>query len=258
METAAIVAIRALSVDDEPLARERLTTLLREHPDVVLEAELENGDDALEAIHELRPDLVFLDVQMPVMSGFDVARAIDPSRMPLIVFVTAFDQYALDAFRVSAVQYLLKPVDRDEFRNAMARVRQLMQSVPAGHQAIERLVEQLAGTRTCLRRIVVKSRGRTRLLKVEDVDWFESEGNYVRVHTRGESHLLRETMAALDQKLDPQQFVRIHRGTIVNIERVTEITLFSHGEYKVMLGNGTALTLSRNFRDRIEPLIGRL
>ena len=252
------MSIRALIVDDEALARKRIRTLLREHPEIDIVAECSNGEEAIDAVEAHRPDLLFLDVQMPGLSGFDVLRTLG-ERAPLVIFVTAFDQYALEAFRVSAVQYLLKPVEREEFSSAVQRAERLLQE-PKGESlnAISDLLKQIGKPPTFLQRIVVKSRGRTLFLKIDDVDWFESEGNYVRIHIKGEKHLLRETMGGIEEKLDPQLFVRIHRTAIVNLERIEELSPTSHGEYRVVLRGGARLTLSRVYRDRIEPLLGRL
>jgi two-component system LytT family response regulator len=234
-----------------------MRALLRDHDDVTIAGEAADGEEALRAIAALRPQVVFLDVQMPLLDGFEVVRRIDERERPLIVFVTAFEQYALDAFRASAVQYLLKPVDRDELRKAMSRVRQLAAS-PRPDASLDDLLAQLQKPRAFLQRIVVKSKGRTLLFRIEQIDWFESAGNYVRLHVNRERYLLRETMSGLEEKLDPQQFVRIHRSAIVNLERIREMQPASHGEYVVVLHDETRLTLSRVFRDRIEPLLGRL
>jgi two-component system LytT family response regulator len=249
--------IRTLLVDDEPLARKRMRTLLRDYEDFPVIGDARDGEEALRAIADLRPDVIFLDVQMPEVDGFEVVRRLDPSRRPLIVFVTAFEQYALDAFRASAVQYLLKPVDRDELQNAIVRVRQLA-ACPEPDGVLSDFLTQVEKPRTFLQRIVVKSRGRTLLFRIEQIDWFESAGNYVRLHVARERYLLRETMSGLEEKLDPAQFVRIHRSAIVNLERIREMQPTSHGEYLVMLADDTRLTLSRVYRERLEPLLGRL
>ena len=249
--------LRAIIVDDEPLARERVKTLLREHPDVEVVAECANVEEAVKSIHADLPDLAFVDIQMPETSGLQMLRELDPTRLPLVVFITAHDEHALEAFRANAVQYLLKPVDRNEFRTAMFRVRQL-----AGTRIRDTEVAPAAlppPTRAqFLKRVVVKSQERTILLKMPAIDWFESCGNYVRVHAGSERHLLRQTMATLEAKLNPQEFVRIHRTAIINLEAVTEIVTGSHGEHIVKLRNGASLTLSRTYRNRIEPLIGKL
>ncbi|HEX8255696.1 MAG TPA: LytTR family DNA-binding domain-containing protein [Thermoanaerobaculia bacterium] len=249
--------IRALVVDDEPLARKRMRSLLRDYEDVTVEGEAADGAEAIRTIAELRPDVVFLDVQMPELDGFEVVRRLEPEQRPLIVFVTAFEQYALDAFRASAVQYLLKPVDRDELHNAIVRIRRLV-GTSASDAALNDLLLQLQKPREFLQRVVINVKGRTLLFRVDQIDWFEAAGNYVRLHVGRERYLLRETMSGLEEKLDPQQFVRIHRSSIVNLERVREMQPTSHGEYSVTLTDDTRLTLSRVYRDRIKPLLGRL
>ena len=252
------VPLRAIIVDDEPLARERVKTLLREHPDVEVVDECANAAQAIVAIHTRVPDLAFIDVQMPETSGLEMLRELDPARLPLVVFITAHDQHALDAFRANAVQYLLKPVDRTEFRAAMQRVRQLAASRNRDMASVRALLGATSGRIPYLKRVVVKSQERTVLLKMPVIDWFESCGNYVRVHTGNEQYLLRQTMATLESTLNPQEFVRIHRTAIVNLDAVKEIVAGSHGEHVVKLRNGASLTLSRTYRNRIEPLIGKL
>ena len=252
------MSLRAIIVDDEPLARERVKTLLREHSDVEVIAECGNADEAIDAIHTSVPDLVFVDVQMPQTSGLEMLRELDPTRLPLVVFITAHDEHALEAFRANAVQYLLKPVDRGEFRAAMLRVRQLAESRNRGSDGVRALLGGAAPRTPFLKRVVVKSQERTVLLKMPVIDWFESCGNYVRVHAGNEQYLLRQTMATLESTLNPQEFVRIHRTAIVNLDAVKEIVAGSHGEHTVKLRNGASLTLSRTYRNRIEPLIGKL
>jgi two-component system, LytTR family, response regulator len=250
--------LTALLVDDEPLARKRMRALLGDHPDVTVIGEAGDGEEALQAIASLQPAVVFLDVQMPGADGFEVVRRLDEASRPLIVFVTAFEQYALDAFRASAVQYLLKPVERDELGKALLRVRQLVQLVPPAQPDLTELVERLQPWRAFLQRVAVKSKGRMLLFRIEEVDWLESAGNYVRLHIGGECYLLRETMSGIEERLDPQQFLRVHRTAIINLDRLRELQPTSHGEYLVILHDDTRLTLSRVYRDRVEPLLGKL
>ncbi|MFL6244939.1 MAG: LytR/AlgR family response regulator transcription factor [Thermoanaerobaculia bacterium] len=252
------MTLRAIIVDDEPLARERVKTLLREHADVEIVAECANAAEAIVAIHTRVPDVAFIDVQMPETTGLEMLRELDPTRLPLIVFITAYDEHALEAFRANAVQYLLKPVDRNEFRAAMLRVRQLAASRDRGVEGVRAPVAPAAARTPFLKRVVVKAQDRTVLLKMPAIDWFESCGNYVRVHSGNEHYLMRQTMATLEATLNPQEFVRIHRTAIVNLEAVTELVAGSHGEHIVKLRNGASLTLSRTYRSRIEPLIGKL
>jgi two-component system, LytTR family, response regulator len=249
---------RILIADDEPLARERLRTLLAGEPWAQIVAECQNGAEAIEAIPRLNPDLVFLDVQMPGATGFDVIEAIGAAKMPLVIFVTAFDKYALRAFDVHALDYLLKPFDRERFQQALARARQQIEGRVNGdlERRLLELVQDLRpGPR--LERFVVKSGGRVFFVRADEIDWIEAAGNYVKLHVGAESHLFRETMNALEAKLDPDTFYRIHRSHIVNIERVKELQPWFNGEYVVFLRNGTRLTLSRGYREKLQERIGR-
>ena len=247
--------ITALIVDDEPLARKRMRKLLRAADDVTVAGEAAGGEEALSVIAERRPQAVFLDVQMPGLNGFDVVRRIAPESRPLIVFVTAYEQYALDAFRASAVQYLLKPIEREPLRLALTRVRELVaaRSNPSLTGFLERLQQRTA----FMQHVAVKSKGRVRLVRVEQIDWLESAGNYVRLHIGSERFLLRQTMNGLEQKLDPRQFVRIHRTTFVNLGRIRDTRAASHGDHIVVLQDGTSLLMSRVYRERLDPLRAR-
>jgi|HubBroStandDraft_6_1064221.scaffolds.fasta_scaffold52566_3 two-component system LytT family response regulator len=248
------MSIRTLIVDDEPLARDRIRGLLDSEPDVEIAAECSTGLDAVAAIRGLQPDLVFLDVQMPELSGFDVLEAVLPAPLPIVIFVTAHDQYALKAFEVHALDYLLKPFDRGRFSSALARVRtQMMLQEESGelNKKLLAILESVKSERKYLDRLVVKSSGRVFFLKAEEIDWIEAAGNYVRLHTGKESHLLRETMASLESRLAPERFVRIHRSTIVNIERIRELRSLFHGDYEVILSDNTELVLSRAYREKL-------
>lgn len=245
------MAITALIVDDEPLARKRMRKLLRASDDVTVVGEAGDGEEALRAVAERRPQVVFLDVQMPRLDGFEVLRRIPSESRPLIVFVTAFEQYALDAFRASAVQYLLKPVAREPLRQAMTRVRELVAA--RSNPSLTEFLARLEQRTSFMQHVAVKSKGRMRLVRVEQIDWFESAGNYVRLHVGSERFLLRQTMNGLEQKLDPTQFVRIHRTTIVNVRRIRDTRSTSHGDHIVVLQDGTELLLSRVYRERLEP-----
>jgi two-component system LytT family response regulator len=244
--------IQVLIVEDEPLARARLRRLIDQEPDLRVIGECMNGQEAIAAIEEGRPELVFLDVDMPDMSGFDVLESLTTHR-PCVVFVTAYDEYAVRAFEVHALDYLLKPFDRERFQATLARAREAIRLRAAGQadQGIAALLESLAARRKHAERLLVKCAGKERLLPVEEVDWFEAAGNYVRIHTRGERLLLRETMANLEGRLDPDQFARIHRSTIVNLRRVKELEPWFHGDYVVRLLDGQKLTLSRSHRSRL-------
>jgi two-component system, LytTR family, response regulator len=249
--------IRVLIADDEPLARERLRTLLKSEDWVEVVSECHDSTETIKAIEELRPDLVFLDVQMPGGTGFEVIEAIGPSQMPPVVFVTAFDRYALRAFDVRALDYLLKPFDRERFQQALGRARQQLQRATDGElqRRLLELVHDLKGT-SRVDRFVVKSGGRVYFVRTSEIDWIEAAGNYVKLHVAAEAHLLRETMTAIEAQLDPDMFVRIHRCHIVNIERVQEMQPWFNGEYVVSLKSGARLTLSRGYREKFQKRLG--
>jgi two-component system LytT family response regulator len=252
------VRIRTLIADDEPLARERLRALLARHADVEIIGECSNGADAIEAITDLRPDLVLLDVEMPRFDGFAVLEALDPDSLPAIVFVSAHDQYAVRAFEAHALDYILKPFDEARVDRALHRVRgQLAGAADTSLHTDPRLLSLLEELRDRRRpdRLVVKTGGRVVFLRTEDIDWVEASGNYVRLHVGGESHLLRESMKNMERRLDPSTFVRIHRSAIVNVDRIRELEPWFHGEYIVILRDGTRLTSSRVFSDRLNALI---
>lgn len=250
--------IRALIVDDEPLARQRLRALLESEPDLEIIGESADGQEAVAAIREHEPDLVFLDVQMPKLDGFRVLEAVGPDRMPVTIFVTAYDRYALQAFEVHALDYLLKPFDRKRFQKAMRRARAQLQSEqsPAVDPRLLALAEGVKSGRKPQERLVIKAGGRVFFLKIDEIDWLEAAGNYVRVHCGGEAHLLRETMSGLEVRLDPNKFLRIHRSTMVNIERIQELQPWFHGDYVVLLRDGTQLTLSRSYRQKLQEFLG--
>ena len=251
--------IRIVIADDEPLARERLRTLLAPESWAEIGAECQNAAEAVDAITRLKPDLVFLDVQMPGGTGFDVIDAVGAARMPLVIFVTAFDRYALRAFDVHALDYLLKPFDRERFQQALLRARQQLERKSTGdlERRLLELVQDLRPAPHKLERFVVKSGGRVFFVRADEIDWIEAAGNYVKLHVGGDAHLFRETMSALEARLDPDFFYRIHRSHIVNIERVKELQPWFNGEYVVFLRNGTRLTLSRGYREKLQERIGR-
>jgi len=234
-------------VDDEPLARERIRTLLAGERGVEIAGECPDGLSAVRAINALSPDLVFLDVQMPEMDGFAVLERLSRDRMPAVIFVTAFDQYAIKAFEVCALDYLLKPFDRERFAKALARAK----SAGDVTARLTALLEEWNGRRKYLDRLVIRGGGRVFFLRVAEIDWIESAGNYVRLHCGNEEHLYRETMARMESALDPARFARIHRSTIVNVERVKELHPLFRGDYTVILRNGRELTLSKGYRDRL-------
>ena len=252
--------IQTLIVDDEPLARERLRQLLAAEPDCVIAGECANGREAVAAIQQRAPDLVFLDVQMPELDGFGVLAELKGGTMPQVVFVTAYDKFALKAFEVHAVDYLLKPFDRARFRQAWQRaVAVLEKRDTAGlSQRLSALLADLRPEPKRADRLAVKTSGRVLFLKLEDVDWIEAADNYVNLHVGADAHLLRETMTALEGRLPAEQFMRISRSTMVNVERIKELQPLFHGEYVVILRNGVKLTLSRSYRDKMQQLLGSL
>jgi len=251
------VKLRAVIADDEPLARERIRSLLESEPDVEVVRECRDGLEAVAAIEEERPDLVFLDVQMPELDGFGVIERIGVENAPVVVFVTAFDEYALQAFEVNAVDYLMKPFDRERFRKALARARSQVQRDKGGdlNRKLLALIQELKVPHGYVERVVVKSSGRIFFLKTDEIDWIEAAGNYIRVFAGSESHLLRETMNSFEQKLDPNRFIRIHRSTIVRIDRIAELQPLFHGDYLVVLQGGKRLTLSRGYRERLSGIL---
>ncbi len=251
--------LRTLIVDDEPLARERLASLLSAEQDVDVIGQCRDGEEAVLSIQQHKPDLVFLDIQMPAVSGFDVIDAVGSEHMPLVIFVTAYDQHALRAFKVRALDYLLKPFDRERFQDALQRARTHIQrdeSDDVGRRLLA-LVKDLRRDQPRTDRLVIKSGGRLFFLRSDEIDWVEASGNYVRLHVGGTSHMLRETMNAIEGRLDADKFFRIHRSRMVNIERVQEMQPWLNGEYAVVLRSGTRLTLSRGYRERLQERLGR-
>lgn len=267
--------LRVLIVDDERLPRQRLLRLLEEVPNTECVGECANGRSTVEAIESLLPDLVLLDVRMPGMGGLEVARALT-GHVPFVIFVTAFDEYALSAFEVHAIDYLLKPVERERFVAAVERARVLVSSTSAAqrHERLLALLKEDAQTddgtdaRSSLgdptappvagdsavfpRRFLVKGDGQMYFVAVDDIDWIEAYGNYVRLHVGKGVHLIRETLGNIERKLDPTRFARVHRSSIVNLDRVARMDLWGAGDYVVLLKDGTKLKLSRWYRSRIE------
>ncbi|MGH7548618.1 MAG: LytR/AlgR family response regulator transcription factor [Gemmatimonadales bacterium] len=261
--------IRTLIVDDEPAAREGMRHLLAGDPEIVVAGECANGREAAAAIMTESPDLVFLDVQMPELDGFGVLRELERDRLPAVVFVTAYDEYALQAFEVHAIDYLLKPFTDERFRESVERAKQQVRhgrlsdlswkllALIQGYAPIAPAVPIVRTDQRYLERLVIKSGGRVTLLPVSDIEWIDAEGDYVRIHVGKAWHLLRETMKGVETQLDPGRFVRIHRSTIVNLEKVKELQPFFRGEYVVVLHNGTTLKLSRGYREHLEAQLGR-
>lgn len=250
--------IRTVIVDDEELARDRIQTLLELQPDVEIVGVCTDGPSAVEMIDRVQPDLVFLDVQMPGMDGFEVVENLERTKMPAVVFVTAHDAHALRAFEIHALDFLLKPFDQTRFEKALERARGQLSQTKGTTVLDSRLVtllEELHEERKYSERLIVKSSGRVFFVRTEEIDWVEASGNYVKIHTKSDAHLLRESMKNMEAKLDPKTFVRIHRSAIVNIDHIKELEPWFHGEYIVIMRDGTRLTASRVFSDRLSALI---
>ena len=243
--------MRALIVDDERLARRGVLLRLRKFKDIEIVGECADGLSAVEKILELSPDVVFLDIQMPGMDGFEVLRALPKENLPGVIFLTAYEQHALRAFEVHALDYLLKPVDDERFAVALDRARKLDDST-ARIRMTERILRMLGrDSEKHASRFVVRTGSRIQIVLVEDIDWIGAAGDYTELHVRGRSHLLRETMNSLEQNLDPAKFMRIHRSIIVNLKRIQKLELQAGGDYEVVLQSGDRLRLSRRFRKRL-------
>jgi two-component system LytT family response regulator len=266
--------IRAIVVDDEELARRGIELRLRAHPDIELVAHCTCGREALEAIAHEQPDLVFLDVQMPGINGFEVVKHLPQATLPLVIFVTAYDRYALDAFAAHALDYLLKPVDDTRLAQSLDRVRHEMQqqTLIARHAHLLKLIAQVDGANHLDRRdliaqlrnlsapryasvLPIRTDNETVRLPVASIDWIDAAGDYMCVHAQGNTYVLRETMKALETVLDPTQFARVHRSTIVNVARVQRLRPHMNGEYFLMLASGQELKLSRSYRESLEKLL---
>lgn len=250
--------IRVLIVDDEPLARKRIKRLLSDEADVLLIGECGSGGEAINVIRETSPDLLFLDIQMPEVGGFEVLQSIALEQMPAIIFVTAYDKHALKAFEVHALDYLLKPFKQERFKNAVERAR--MQLAKNGahetNPGLATLIGKLQAGQNYLSRFMIKSSNRVVFVKAADVDWIESAANYALLHAGEKTHIVRETMQVLENKLCPKTFQRVSRSVIVNLERVKELQPMGKGQYVIILGDGKRLTMSRGIRDlqrAVEP-----
>lgn len=250
-----MLKIRTLIVDDEPLARERILHFLKKDSEFEVVGECGSGRDAVASIQTLRPDLVFLDVQMPRVDGFDVLRQIEPDRMPAVIFVTAYDQYAVKAFEVHAMDYLLKPFRRKRFEEALNRFKhEFSREQPDAGMIAKRalaLLEDLNRERSYVNRLLVPKEGGSLFVQVKEVDWFQAEDNYVRLHLGGKSYLIRESLKNLEDQLDPRQFLRIHRRAIVNLDRIQEVQPWFHRTCRIRLKDGTILPVSRRFKHKL-------
>jgi two-component system LytT family response regulator len=241
------MSVRALIVDDEPLARRTIRRFIPKNSGVEVIGECGDGDSAVEAIQRKKPDLVFLDIQMPEMDGFQVVNKVGASEMPITIFVTAYDRFALRAFDANAIDYLLKPFGKDRFERALARAKQRIAGKLDQCEARRLLsaLERVAAAQKHLDRLAVPKNGRILFVATRDIDWIEADGNYVRVHVGDREYEFRETLTDLEENLSPADFLRIHRSTIVNVHRIREIHAWFHGHHRVLLENGTELRMSR-------------
>lgn len=258
--------IRTIVVDDEELARRGIELRLAEHTDFELVAQCANGREAVEAVTREQPDLMFLDIQMPGLTGFDVLARVPQESLPIVVFVTAFDRFALDAFEANALDYLLKPINEKRFADALARVRTLwrqrqalaqreqMMRLLAAHQGAGTL-EQISSPKQYADHVAIRDERGIERLPVERIDWIDAAGDYMCIHAGGRTYVLRETMKTLETTLDPQRFQRVHRSTIVNLQRVRRLRPYTNGEYFLTLIDGQEVKLSRSYRDKVHELL---
>jgi len=254
--------LRVLVVDDEPLARSGVAELAGQDPELVVVGQCGDGAGALAAIRSLRPDLVLLDVQLPELDGFELLRRLEPGERPAVVFITAYDHFAVRAFDVHAIDYLVKPFDDTRFAEAVTRAKSAIRDARGGrlNERLSDLLEHLAGAPPAdgwLTRIVVKTGGRMVLVRVDEIDWIEAADYCVKLHVQDKVHVLRESLQALETRLDPARFFRVHRSAIVNLDRVTELPPFFKGEHVVLLRDGTRLKLSRGRRGQLESRLGQ-
>jgi two-component system LytT family response regulator len=251
--------IRALIVDDEAPARQRLRDLLEKDEQVSAILEAENGMVAVQMIHEQKPDLVFLDVQMPELDGLAVIEAVGAEEMPLTIFVTAYDQHAIRAFEANALDYLLKPFSDERLEAAVTRVKSRLDERNLGDlgRRMLQMVSKVPSQARRWDRLVVKSAGTTRFLRVAEIDWIEAAGVYVNLHVAGREFLYRASLNDLTEKLDPMRFIRIHRSAIVNLESIVQLEPASHGEFEVVLKNGSRARVSRTYRVQLEKRLGQ-
>ena len=243
------MTIRALIVDDEPLARKRIRKLLAAEPDISVIGEACTGSEAILMIRESSPDMVFLDIQMPGVGGFEVLQAITEEQMPIVIFVTAYDQHAIRAFEVHALDYLLKPFKQERFRKTLDRARAQLAAGDPSAPGLTALLGSLRTEQSYLRSFMVKTSDRVVFVKASDVEWIESAGNYALLHVGPQTHIIRETMRALETQLSPKTFQRISRSLIVNLERIKELQPMGKGEFIVILASGKHLTMSRGIRE---------
>lgn len=251
------MTLRVIIVDDEPPARARLRRFLKTLPDVELVAECGDGASAVQAIESNSPDLVLLDVQMPELDGFEVLRALDMPRLPAVIFVTAYDKYAVRAFEVHALDYVVKPVEGERLGEALEHARRRITEHRSATAGLADLLRELKSDRAYLTRLPVRSEGKIKVIELADVDWLSAADNYVTLHAGGREYLVRDTIAAIERRLDPKSFVRVHRSTIVRLNRIAELMPDAHGDFVIRLKDGTRLDMSRTYRSNVESKFGR-
>ena len=251
--------IRALIADDESLARKFIRRMLKDDHDVEIVGECSNGKETVAMIKKENPDLVFLDVQMPEMDGFAVLEAIGIERLPEIIFATAYEQYAIRAFELHALDYLLKPFDQARFKDAIKHAKERFHSERQndGRMQISALLENIKSKPQYLERLVIKAGGRITFLSTDEINWIEADDKYVHLHTSKTTPMVRQTLSAMETQLNPERFRRVHRSAIVNVERIAELQPLFSGEYSILLHDGTKLTLSRNYKDKLFDLLGK-
>jgi two-component system, LytTR family, response regulator len=251
--------IRALIADDEALARKFIRRMLKDDPDIEIAGECGNGKETVAMIRKQNPDLVFLDVQMPEMDGFAVLESIGVERLPEIIFATAYEQYAIRAFELHALDYLLKPFDQARFKDAIKHAKERFRSErqDEGRTQISALLESIKNKSQYLDRLMIKASGRITFLSTDEINWIEADDKYVHLHTGKISPMVRQTLSAMETQLDPRKFRRIHRSAIVNVERIKELQPLFNGEHSILLEDGTKLTLSRNYKDKLFELLGK-
>ncbi len=245
--------ISVLIVDDEPLARQGIRRLLERDAEIEIVGESADGSEAIQAIREMKPEIVCLDVQMPECDGFQVLDAVDPDSMPIVIFITAYDQHAVRAFEFHALDYLLKPFEDERFFEALNRAKAQIAQEQTG-ETVQKIARMLSAVRTSEDRhdrIMVKSAGHITFLRVDEIDWVEAQGDYVSLHCQGKKHLIREKISDMENQLPQGGFARIHRSALVNVGRIKEMQPLFHGDYTVVLSDGTRLTMSRSFRDKV-------
>lgn len=267
--------IRALLIDDEPHAREGIRLRLKEYSTITILGECSSGAEAVKAVNSQKPDLIFLDIQMPEMNGFKVLQKITMQPMPIVIFITAFDRYAVKAFEYHALDYLLKPINDDRFHDAVQAAMTAVnhRNMEKYEQKIELLIKDyLTLTETAplempsssaaaakyIDRLLIKTKDHILVIAIRDIDWIESAGDYVYIHIQGQKHILRETMSDLEQRLDPKQIIRIHRSMMVNVDRIKSLRSNEHGDYDVFLHNGVKLKMSRSYRNIFQNILGNL